>query len=112
LLRAILEAPEYAAEVAELPRRQQLTYATRAASAGSCQRIADRADLLGEQAHVVGVGEHLLEDVPAFIDAGGRVSASTSQNEYRLNVPPSRPGSRSEPVGLTAPTRLSLTSSR
>jgi hypothetical protein len=71
LLRATLEAPEYAAEVAELPRRQQLTYATRAASVGSCQRIADRADLLAQQAHVVGVGEHLLEDVPAFIDAGG-----------------------------------------
>jgi hypothetical protein len=69
---------------AELPRRQQLTHATRAASAGSCQRIADWADLLGEQAHVVGVGEHLLEDVPALIDGAARVSGSTYQNEYRF----------------------------
>ena len=35
------------------------------------QRLAGRADLLGEQAHVVGVGEHLFEDVPALIDAAG-----------------------------------------
>ena len=35
------------------------------------QCLASGADLLGEQAHVVGVGEHLFENVPALIDAAG-----------------------------------------
>lgn len=38
---------------------------------GIGQRFAGRANLLGEPAHVVGVGEHFLDDVPGLGDAAG-----------------------------------------
>jgi hypothetical protein len=50
------------------------------------ERLAGRADLLGVQPEVVGVGEHLLEDRPASLTRPARVSASTYQNEQRLKL--------------------------
>ncbi len=45
------------------------------------------ADLLGIQAHVVGVGEHLLERQPRLVQRPARASASTDQNEHAEKVP-------------------------
>ena len=45
------------------------------------------ADLLGIQAQVVGVGEHLLERQPRLVQRLARVSASTYQNEHAEKVP-------------------------
>ena len=58
---------------------------------GECLRevallVAGAADLLGVQAEVVGVGEHLLEGQPRVVDAPARARASTHQKEQREKV--------------------------
>jgi hypothetical protein len=49
--------------------------------------LSGAADLLGIQAHVVGVGEHLLERQPRLVQRPARASASTYQNEHAEKVP-------------------------
>jgi hypothetical protein len=47
--------------------------------------LAGQGDLLGEQADVVGIGEHLLERQPGVVEPPARASASTYMNEQREN---------------------------
>jgi hypothetical protein len=44
--------------------------------------LSGAADLLGIQAQVVGVAEHLLERQPRLVQCPARMSASTYQNEH------------------------------
>src|SRR5260370_39568023 len=49
--------------------------------------LSGAADLLGIQACVVGVGEHLLERQPRLVEAPARASASAYQNQHAEKVP-------------------------
>ena len=54
--------------------------------------LSGAADLLGIQAHVIGVGEHLLERQPRLVQAPGTgecttASASAYQNKHAEKVP-------------------------
>ena len=49
--------------------------------------LSGAGDLLGIQAQVVGVGEHLLERQPRLVQRPARASASMYQNEHAEKVP-------------------------
>jgi hypothetical protein len=64
-----------------------LISARRVSAWGVALLLSGAADLPGMQAHVVGVGEHLLERQLRLVGRPARASASTYQNEHAEKVP-------------------------